>query len=61
MYLVVETFPEPFICVDEEGETVYFDDISDANWYAQSQCQAGQVVKIPSITEKIKQITDHAS
>lgn len=61
MYIVVEAFPEPFICIDEEGDTIYFDDVSDANWYARTQCQNGQVVKIPSIAEKLKQVTDHAT
>jgi hypothetical protein len=44
-FIVIEKFPEPFVCTTEEGATLYFDTLLDAQEEA-DDCQDGQVVQI---------------
>ena len=48
MFVVIEKFnPEsPFICVDEEGNTLLFNVIEKAYDFAANECQDGQIVKL---------------
>lgn len=48
MYVVIEKFgfPELEFLRDEEGNIIYFDDISEAMGNANAECQDGIVVNI---------------
>lgn len=45
-YIVIDKFPEPTICRDEEGNILYWDDPLDATKWMVDNCQAGLIVKI---------------
>lgn len=45
-YIVIETFPEPYIITDENENTLIFEDHDEAYNYMLSKCQKGIVVNI---------------
>jgi hypothetical protein len=45
MWIVIEKFPEPFLCIDEDGKLKYFDTEEAANEEA-DECQDGKAVEI---------------
>lgn len=43
--IVIENFHVPYICTDEEGETLYFENMRDAERYAEN-CQCPTIVEL---------------
>lgn len=45
-YIIIDTFGEPFVCVNKRGKTLCFETEDEANQYGEGNLQSFQVVKL---------------
>ncbi|MCJ7508288.1 MAG: hypothetical protein MUO85_06100 [candidate division Zixibacteria bacterium] len=45
-YIIIDTFREPFVCVNESGKTLYFETEDEAHQYGEENLQSFQVAKL---------------